>query len=93
MRLDKGDWLAWGRIALWRQTRNELAFSESRAERDAEAAKRAQRERLETLLEIGSEEDFVAMVKAADPKITHERLLTLIEHFREVRRKRAKPGS
>lgn len=68
-------------------------FRKSRAERSADAAKQAQHERLETLLQVRSEEDFIAMVKAADPKITPEKLLSLIEHFREVRRQRAKPDS
>lgn len=68
-------------------------FKKSRTERDAEAAKRAQRERLETLFEIGREEDFVAMVKAANPDIKRERLLALIEMYREVRRQRAKRGA
>jgi hypothetical protein len=68
-------------------------FRKNRAERSAEAAKQAQRERLETLFQVGSEEDFVRMVKEADPKITREKLVVLIEHFRAIRRQRAKPDS
>jgi len=68
-------------------------FRKGRAERDAETAKLAQRKRLEALLQIGNEEEFVAMVKEAEPGIKPEKLVALIEHYREIRRQRAKRGA
>lgn len=63
-------------------------FKKTRAERTAEEAKAAQATRLDTLLALGNEEEFVKMIKAANPKITPERLLGLIEQFRAIRRQK-----
>jgi len=68
-------------------------FRKGRAEIDAETAKQAQHKRLEALLQIGNEEEFVEMVKEAEPGVKPEKLVALIEHFREIRRQRAKRGS
>jgi hypothetical protein len=67
-------------------------FKRTPAERKKETAQATQRERLDSLLANGNEEDFVAMVKAADPNITPEKLSALIENFRQVRRERALGG-
>lgn len=64
-------------------------FKRKPNQHEIERAKRAQADRLDTILQNGSEEEFVEMAKAADPSITPEKLLALIEHYRKVRRGRA----
>ena len=65
-------------------------FKKKPSQHEIERAKRAQADRLETILQNGSEEEFVEMAKAADPGITPEKLLALIGHYRKVRRDRAR---
>jgi hypothetical protein len=57
------------------------------------AAKKALAERLELLYETGDEQAFVELVKAANPSVTPEKLVELIEAFRERRRSYARGSS
>jgi len=66
-------------------------FKKTRAERTAEEAEAAQATRLDTMLRLGNEQEFVEMVKAADPNLTPEKLLDLIQQFRAIRRSRRGP--
>jgi hypothetical protein len=57
------------------------------------AAKKALAERLDLLYETGDEQAFVELVKAANPSVTPEKLVELIEAFRERRRSYAHGSS
>jgi len=57
------------------------------------AAKKAAAERLDLLYETGDEQAFVELVKAANPAVTPEKLVELIEAFRERRRSYAHGSS
>lgn len=57
------------------------------------AAKKATAERLNLLYETGDEQAFVGLVKAANPSVTPEKLVELIEAFRERRRSYARGSS
>lgn len=45
---------------------------------------------LQFLLECGDEDQYVAMLKAINPKIKPEELVSLVNHFRTVRRNRSR---
>jgi hypothetical protein len=51
--------------------------------------KRKSEKRLAELIESGDEEGYVALVKSANPNVTPELLVNLIEQFRERRRQRS----
>ena len=57
------------------------------------AAKKALAERLDLLYETGDERAFVELVKAVNPSVTPEKLVALIEAFRERRRSYAHGSS
>lgn len=51
--------------------------------------RRKTEKRLAELIESGDEEGYVALVKSANPSVTPELLVSLIEQFRERRRQNA----
>ena len=51
--------------------------------------KRKTEKRLAELIESGDEVGYVALIKSANPNITPELLVSLIEQFRERRRQRS----
>jgi hypothetical protein len=61
---------------------------------DQEKVKQNERnkQRIAELLETGDEEGYVELIKKLDPSVTPERLLSLIECFREERFQRSWNG-
>ena len=62
-------------------------------DREKAKAKAKAGEDLKRLIETGDEDAYVAYLKRLAPNITSERLVSLIQEFRELRRKRASGSS